>query len=285
MKPGGHTVPYAVLGHPVGHTLSPPMHNAAFLALGMNAVYLAFDVMPDRLIGVLDSMCDMGFAGANLTVPLKERALDGVHSLHDSAVEAGAINTIQFTRHGMRGYNTDGYGLIMALREAFGRAAEDEEVVVLGSGGAARATALVCARSGAHSITVVARNEPKANHLARDVRSAVPNAIVSVVCDQAAQVAAVRAGTLVIQATSVGLREDDPPLYPEEAFSAGQKFYDLVYSFPETSTMKAARRAGAHAENGLGMLLHQGAKAFEIWTGTSPPVSVMRDALEHAVYV
>jgi shikimate dehydrogenase len=284
MKPGGHTLAYAVLGHPVRHTLSPAMHNAAFHALGMDAVYLAFDVKPDAVMPVLCAMREMGFGGTNLTVPLKEIAFRGLEDLEASATNAGAVNTVSFQGCVMRGFNTDGYGLLTALREAFGTAAEGEDIAILGSGGAARAAALVCARSGAASLSIVARNEKRAGRLEDDIKSAAPCTAVRSVTASAEQPSAVRAATLVIQATPVGLHAEDPPLFPAEAFRPGQKLYDLVYNHPETSTMKASRASGARAENGLGMLLHQGVKAFQIWTGVTPPADVMRGVLEESVY-
>ncbi len=275
---------YAVLGHPVAHTLSPLMHNVAFRALGWDALYVAFDVVPERLLPVLDAMKAMGFHGINLTVPLKEEAFSGLPDLDASARDAGAVNTVQMTERGMRGHNTDGYGLLRALEECFGAGVEGKDVVLLGSGGAARGTGLVFACSGVSSLTVVARNEAKASSVVEAIQAAAPGVAVRAVTEPGEQEAAVRDGELVVQATSVGLKESDPPLFPTSAFRSGQRVYDMIYAFPETSTMKAARDAGATVENGLGMLLHQGVRAFEIWTGETPPVNAMREALRKAMY-
>src|SRR5262245_12670128 len=116
----GHTKPYAVLGHPIGHTMSPIMHNASIESLGLDAIYLAFDVAPARLLDVLPAMQSMGFGGVNLTIPLKEVAYRGLKQLDESARLLGAVNTVQFTEHGMIGHNTDGYGFLKAMEEAFG---------------------------------------------------------------------------------------------------------------------------------------------------------------------
>lgn len=284
MRIGGKTKPYAVLGHPIGHTLSPAMHNAALAALGWDAVYLAFDVRPERLMAVLAAMADMGFAGVNLTVPLKEVAFRGIDDLDESARQAGAVNTVRMAAAGgLHGSSTDGYGLLKALEEAFGRGVEGDDVVMLGSGGAARATALTCARAGARSLTIVARNRERAEALREELAVAAPSVEADAVWEAHAQREAVRRGSLVIQGTPIGLKPGDPPLFPSTAFRDGQRLYDMIYSFPETSTMKSARDAGAKAANGLGMLLHQGVKAFEIWTGETPPVECMRKALQEAV--
>ena len=284
MTISGHTTPYAVLGHPIGHSLSPVMHNAAFRALHMDAVYLACDVKPERLMEVLSAMHHMGFGGANLTVPLKEVACRGLSELEDAARKAGAVNTVCFGEEGLGGHNTDGYGLLAALQEAFGSAAEDQDIAMLGSGGAARGTALVCAGAGARSLTLVARNPERTSSLARDIVRALPGTDVRCVTEPAEKEEAIRGASLVVQATTVGMKAGDPPFAPASSFRKGQKFYDLIYNMPITSTMAAARASGAIATNGLGMLLHQGVRAFEIWTGRNPPVDIMRDALQKAAY-
>ena len=137
VKLSGHTKPYAVLGHPIGHTLSPVMHNASFQALGLDAIYLAFDVHPDRLMEVLPAMRDMGFGGVNLTVPLKEAAFRGLKELGPSAQWLGAVNTVEFRPDGtLKGHNTDGQGFLTALQEAFDLRVAGKRLFVLGCGGA-----------------------------------------------------------------------------------------------------------------------------------------------------
>ena len=284
MRVGGTTRAFAVLGHPIGHSLSPVMHNAAFDALGMDAVYLPFDVEPGGLMDVLNAMRFMGFAGANLTLPLKEVAYGGLTDLDESAQSAGAVNTVRFGEDRARGYNTDGYGLLAALREAFGTAAEGEDIAMLGSGGAARGTALVCAAAGARSLTLVARNRERTEELARDISAALPSSSLRCVVDENEKESAIRDATLVVQATTLGMNAGDPPFAPASAFRKGQKVYDLIYTNPVTSTIAAAQEAGALTANGLGMLLHQGVRAFEIWTGTKPPIDIMRHALQKAAY-
>ena len=126
MNLSGHTKPFAVLGHPIGHTLSPVMHNASIQELNFDGIYLALDVHPDRLMEVLPSMALMGFAGVNLTVPHKEVAFHGLDNLDASAKLFGAANTVEFTENGMVGHNTDGYGFLKALEEAFGKTVEGD---------------------------------------------------------------------------------------------------------------------------------------------------------------
>lgn len=276
----GHTRVFAVLGHPIGHTLSPVMHNAAFEALGMDAIYLAFDVQPDRLMTVLAAMKDMGLGGVNITVPLKEVAAKGLRDLDDSARLSGAVNTVKFTPGGMTGHNTDGVGFLRAVEEAFGEPVAGKSVFICGAGGAGRAVALVCAGAGARSITLADTDAARPANVAAEVKKhfPVPVAVAGRWEPEAA------AADLIVQATPLGMKTGDrSPLKPE-AFRNGQAVFDLVYMYPETVFMKAAKAAGARAANGLGMLLHQGACAFEIWTGVKPPVAVMRKALEKKVY-
>lgn len=286
MNISGHTKPYAVLGHPIGHSLSPVMHNASIRSLGLDAIYLAFDVHPDRLIDVLPAMGDMGFGGVNLTVPLKEVAYRGLDDLGDSAQHLGAVNTVQVLRNGgLRGHNTDGEGFMLAIREAFDSDVNGLSVAMIGVGGAGRAVAITCAVNGASRIALTDQDEFRTRQTAEEIGELAPDCRVDIViAEPDTQLAAAQAADLVIQATPVGMKPDDPSLLPAEAFKSGQIVFDLVYMYPETSFMRTAREGGARAANGLGMLLHQGAHAFRIWTDSDPDVEAMRTALETAVY-
>jgi shikimate dehydrogenase len=283
MQLSGHTRPFAVLGHPIGHTLSPVMHNAAIRALGMDAVYLAFDVAPDRLLRVLPAMADLGFGGVNLTVPLKEVAFRGLTDLDSTARLLGAVNTVEIRPDGLRGHNTDGQGFLLALREAFGLSVGGLSVFVLGCGGAGRAVALTCATQGAARMLLADAAPERCGRVAGEIASVdrrVPTETVSP--DDWERTA--RQADLVVQATPVGMKKGEPSLLGPNAFRPGQFAYDLVYMYPETGFTAAARQGGAAAASGLGMLLHQGIRAFEIWTGRTPPAEPMRRALEAAVY-
>lgn len=271
---------YAVLGHPVAHSLSPRMHNAAWAALGRNAVYLAFDVPPERLMLSLEGMRALGFGGVNLTVPLKETAYAGISDRDPSAEAVGAVNTVEFTEAGMRGHNTDGYGILAALREAFGLVdLSGESAVILGSGGAGRALAITLAAAGVPRIRVTSRSGTRSWALAGELTTRFPGLNVAAV-EPGAEVSAAREASLILQVTPVGLHPGDPPALPPQAFRKGQRVLDTVYSAPLTATLQAAAAQGAAVANGLGMLLHQGVRSFEIWTGLTPPVDIMRRALE-----
>jgi len=274
----------AVLGHPIGHTLSPIMHNASIKALGLEHQYEygKLDVPPGELMTRLAQLPGEGYAGINLTIPLKEVAFQGLEYLDVSAKTLGAVNTVEFTENGMTGHNTDGYGFLKALEEAFGRTLEGDSVFVLGCGGAGRAVALMAALNGARSITLADMDVVRVANLAAEISRLAPNVVV--VKSMGGGSASCREAGLVIQASPVGMKKDDPSLLPPEAFRAGQRVFDLIYMYPETAFLRAAKSAGAQTANGLGMLLHQGAKAFEIWTGISPDIKAMRTALEKAVY-
>jgi shikimate dehydrogenase len=281
----GHTLPFAVLGHPIGHTLSPVMHNAAFEALGMDAIYLALDVAPERLLEVLPAMQTMGFKGVNLTVPLKEVAYKGFSNLDESARRLGAVNTVEFRPDGPRGHNTDGKGFLTAIRESFGTEITGLTVFILGCGGAGRAVAITAAVEGADRILLADIDARRCHNLAKDIASFAPAARVeSVGTEAAAWSPRLGEADLVVQASPVGMKPDDVCPVPAQAFRKGQMAFDLVYNLPQTCFTRTASAGGAKAVNGLGMLLHQGAEAFTIWTGQPAAVGVMRQALEGALY-
>jgi shikimate dehydrogenase len=284
MRLSGHTKPFAVIGHPIGHTLSPIMHNASMQEIGFDGIYLALDVHPDELMEVLAAMAKMGFAGVNLTVPHKEIAFRGLAKLDASARLLGATNTVEFTEDGLIGHNTDGYVFLMALEESFGKTVVDDAVFVLGCGGAGRAVALMAAKEGARSLVLADIDAERVQKLNDEIGGLTPNVVVRQALDRATQVALCRECDLVVQASPVGIKKEDPSLLPPEAFRAGQRAFDLIYMYPETTILTTAREAGAQIANGLGMLLHQGARAFKIWTGVQPSIEAMRSALEEAVY-
>lgn len=288
MNLSGHTKPFAVIGHPIGHTLSPVMHNASIAEIGFDGIYLALDVHPDELMDVLPAMAKMGFGGVNLTVPHKEIAFRGLEKMDDSAKLLGAANTVEFTDDGMVGHNTDGYGFLKALEEAFGKTVAGDAVFVLGCGGAGRAVALMAAKEGAKKLVLADIDAERVEKLKHEIMgltpNVTPNVMIEIALDDTSKVALCRECDLVVQASPVGMKKEDPSLLPPEAFRAEQRAFDLIYMYPETAFLTNAREAGGEIANGLGMLLHQGARAFEIWTGKKPSVSAMRVALEKAVY-
>ena len=279
------TQKYAVLGHPIRHSLSPRMQNAAFEVLAMDALYLAFDVPPEKLMQTLPVMAELGFVGLNLTVPLKEVAFRGLTDLDEAARRLGSVNTVKITATGLKGFSTDGEGFLRAIREAFDLSVKGLSLFLLGCGGAGRAVAMACAAAGARRLMLADADSTRLAGLEADLRAlGFKTDIVAVGTDPQAWRRACRETDLVVHATPMGMHTGEPAVLPPDAFRSGQRVYDLIYMFPETVLMRSAREAGALAANGLGMLLHQGALSFSIWTGREAPVAVMRCALEEAVY-
>lgn len=277
----------AVLGHPIGHTLSPVMHSASLAALGLDQEYEygSLDVPPQQLLTRLALLPSEGYAGVNLTIPLKEVAYRGLKNLAAGARILGAVNTVEFTAGGgMVGHNTDGCGFLEALNEAFGKTVEHDRVFILGCGGAGRAVALTAALHGAESLTLADLDAARVTALALEIKKHAPLVDVFQPAGKEEQIAAAKNSDLIIQASPVGMHKDDPALLPPDAFCAGQRVFDLIYMYPETALLSAAKKSGALIANGLGMLLHQGAQSFRIWTGIEPDINAMRTALEKAVY-
>ncbi len=272
---------YAVLGHPVGHSLSPRMHAANFEALGMAASYEAFDVMEEALASRLDEFHAAGYAGLNLTIPLKARALEQVHEASLRAQRLGGVNTIKMLPGGrMYGDNTDGFGFLTALAEKGLTTFSGLRVMILGCGGTGRALALTCAQAGASALLLANRTFSRAESVALAVRDAFPAVTVqSLDADRSAWALASRECDLIVHTTSQGLRVGESSLLPASAFRPGQWLFDAVYTARHTPVMMAALERGARTVNGLGMLLHQGAESFRIWTGREPDIEAMRAVL------
>jgi shikimate dehydrogenase len=262
------------------------MHNASIKALGLDAEYEygKLDVPPGELMARLAQLPSEGYGGVNLTIPLKEVAFQGLEKLADSARILGAVNTVEFTDGGMVGHNTDGYGFLKALEEAFGKTVQGDSVFVLGCGGAGRAVALMAALNGAKSLTLADVDAARVANLEKEIHRIAPKVGIFQCLEKTEQINACREADLLIQASPVGMKKEDLSILPKEAFRKGQRVFDLIYMYPETAFLSTAKASGAQIANGLGMLLHQGAKAFEIWTGIKPSVEAMRDALEKAVY-
>ena len=269
----------AVFGSPIQHSASPAMHNAAFTALGLNWCYVACQVDPQQLRAAIVGAQVMGFAGLNLTVPHKVLAVDMVNALDASAKKWGAVNTIRFTEAGSTGYNTDADAIITSLREDLQVEVRGAKVLLLGVGGAGRTAALKLASENVAELFLVNRTQSSAEAVADEIRRQSPSV-------QAATGYPKGEVDLVLNATSLGLQPGDDSPLDEAQFPLKQAraVYDMIYRPAETPLLRAARLAGCNTANGLGMLLHQGAKAFEIWTGQTAPLEVMRRALAENIY-
>jgi len=271
---------FAVIGHPVGHTLSPAMHAANFRAIGYDGDYGAFDVEPTDLSAALRRFAAEGYLGINCTIPHKEAAMRLMSHLDESAVRCAAVNTVKFEPDGTAtGYNTDCDGFRLSLEDV-GFSFARRNIVLLGAGGAARAVAVACLDAECASLAIANRTRAKAEALAvalADVAGGRITAFGGTETPETMQV--LREADLIVNATSVGLGPNDPSAVPPEVFHAGQTVCDIIPVRRETSTLAAARLAGANVVGGLGMLVHQGAAAFRIWTGLQPDTLAMFKAI------
>ena len=261
-----------MVGHPIGHSLSPQMHAAALELIARDEPrfaswrYFRFDVPPQRLAAALGLMRARGFMGVNLTVPHKVLALEIVRELDAAAREAGAVNTLVAVGAAWRGHNTDGYGLAAGIREDLRIDLGGTHVVLLGAGGAARGAAVECLRAGCASLSIANRTRANLEALL-GLLAPVAGSIPVMAIGPGGAEADVPSGSLLINATSAGLRDDDPAPADLRAIPGIAAVYDMIYNPPVTRLLAQARTLGIAHANGLGMLAHQGAKALEIWTG------------------
>jgi shikimate dehydrogenase len=283
----GHTAVYGILGWPVEHTASPPMQNAAFAAAGVDAVYVPFAVAPQGLEEAVRGLRALGVRGFNVTLPHKEAIVSLLDAVDADAQALGAVNTVVREGAALVGLNTDGPGLARSLHEA-GVALEGARVTVLGAGGAARAAVVGLSRAGATVVRVAARRVEQARQLVEQTRALLPGTSVSA-CTLDGELEDAFAHTdVLVQATSATLgataaAEALAASLPFDALPGQAVVVDLVYDPRETTVLRAAAARGLRTVGGLGMLLHQGALAFERWTGQEAPLGVMREALERAV--
>jgi shikimate dehydrogenase len=288
----------AVLGSPVRHSASPAFQNAGLATLGLNWRYLAFEVRPEDLRAAIEGAMKMRFVGLNLTVPHKLLAMDMMDCLDESARQWGAVNTVRFEGRnaegawqplGMfddppslvrsQGFNTDAQGLARSLRDDLAVKLAGSSVLLLGAGGAGRAAGLKLAAEQCSELYFVNRTQSKAEELAREVRQRYPQ-VRTVVGYPSGKV------DLLLNATSLGLRAEDPLPFDASLFSLqnAAAVYDMIYRPAETRLLNMARAAGCRSANGLGMLLFQGVAALELWTGRPAPVEIMRRALRANIY-
>jgi len=275
------------------------MHNAAFRHLGLNCVYLAFDVLPHRLKDAVRGAQEMKFLGLNLTVPHKLLAFELVDILDTSAKDWGAVNTIRFEAKDKNGewkpliefedeipeeirsygFNTDAEAITLALYEDFGLVPDGIKVLLLGAGGAGRVAALKLASCGIQKIYIVNRTQEKAISLAEEIKTRYPDVLVDLGYPE-------EKIDLVLNATSLGLKTSDPLPLDLTMFNLNYAAlaYDMIYRPAETPFLQMAKKSGCKIANGLSMLLWQGVKALEIWINRPAPKEVMRDALIKNIY-
>jgi len=261
-----------LLGYPLGHSLSPVMHNAAFQNLGLDWRYELLEIPPAQIAHAVTRVREEDCAGANVTIPHKQAVIPFLDQLAEHAQQVGAVNTLVKRDGKLIGDNTDVYGLTLALREASVEL-RDARVAILGAGGAARAAAFALAEAEATSITILNRTASRAESLASDGQKFFPNVKFAVNA-----LAMLSEATLIINATSVGMSPHADASPMPTRFPCGAVAFDMVYRPPRTMFLRDADRDGARGVGGIAMLVHQGALALELWTGRRAPVETMRDA-------
>jgi shikimate dehydrogenase len=272
----------AVIGDPVAHSKSPQMHNAALEALGIPTRYARLHIRPEELTECLSLLAPAGFVGINCTIPHKGAVLDAVAEADVTAHRAGGVNTVIVQPGGkLLGTSTDGPGFARAIEECFGQPLSSLRVMILGAGGGAgRAVTMQCASAGCPNLMLINRSLEKLSVLLEDLAEYYPDA--SVAAGDFADVF-LRAGLgmsdLVVNCTAVGMKPEDKSPIPAKLLESRHLLYDTIYVAHRTPLLRAGDAAGARGENGLSMLLHQGALSFERWFHQPPPLEVMRAAL------
>jgi shikimate dehydrogenase len=288
LKQNSSPIRLGVLGDPVEHSLSPQMQNAALKHYQSEMEYARFQISSDDLPEALKRIGQLDFVGVNVTVPHKISALSLLDKIDPEAKRIGAVNTVKFERWGrLHGFNTDGRGFSQAIREEFSVDLRDLRVLVLGAGGAARAIATQCAKEGCERLVVANRTLKKAEDLTSSLRDffSGPRVLGPVARLQAIpwEESAFRfqiANTdLIVNATPLGLNPSDRSPIPERLLAPHLMIFDTIYVDKRTPFVSAAIEAGARGVNGLSMLLHQGALAFELWFNKKAPIEVMRAAI------
>ena len=270
-----------IFGWPVAHSKSPQMHESAASALGIELRYERFEVAPDDLADAVERKHEAGIDGYNLTVPHKEAIMALIDEVAPAARAIGAVNTVVRVDGRYIGHNTDAPGLVRSLEEA-GVQVGDARVVVVGAGGAARAAVVGLANAGASEVTVLSRRPEQGEALVRSLGAHVECALDAAPLSEASW--SFETATLLVQATSATLESNPGAVafaaaLPIDALPAEAAVVDMVYKPLKTSVLARAEERGLSIVDGLGMLLHQGAIAFEMWTGFEPPLDVMRSAL------
>lgn len=269
----GKTKVIALLGYPVTHSLSPAMQNAAFEDLGLDYCYVTFAVHPDRLANAVQGLRAMEIAGANVTVPHKEAILPMLDEIDPTAETIGAVNTIINRQGRLTGYNTDGLGFMQSMTE-LGISVTDKRVLIVGAGGAARGIGYQLIAS-VSALALYNRNHEKALRLSDELNSVRPASHCVTDISNLSQI------DVIINATPLGLAPSDPMPVDPETLLPNHTVGDLIYK--DTRLLREASRAGCKTFNGMGMLLWQGALAFELWTGSPAPVKAMRNALHSTI--
>ncbi|RMD46667.1 MAG: shikimate dehydrogenase [Aquificota bacterium] len=282
MQINGETLVYGILGYPVRHSKSPIFQTEAFQALGINAVYLPFHVKPEDLEKAVEGIRALSIKGVNITVPHKEEVIKYVNEISEEVKYIGAANTIENVDGYLKAYNTDAYGFIRGLKELLSKAGkeiQDLKFLVIGAGGASRAVLYGLVKEGAEFILVANRTVSKALKITEDFKNLnrfIEEIVIPIHLNDIEKY--LKDVDVIVNTTSVGLKEEDKELFDYEKIMKKHIIVDIIYK--RTKLLRKAEEKGCLWQDGLPMLLYQGAKAFEIWTKKEAPVELMRKVLE-----
>jgi shikimate dehydrogenase len=270
----------AVIGWPVEHSLSPPMQNAAIRALGLDWVYIALPVAPRNLGDAMTGVRALGIVGVNCTIPHKETVIPFLDEIDPVARAIGAVNTVHNKAGKLVGYNTDAYGFSASVMAEGELMFPEITTLVIGGGGVARGIAAGAAAEGAKKIILANRTRAKAEKIAADIGEAFPDCRIEVVQASASSLRnAAERSELIVNATALGMRDDDDLPLPADCIEPEHLVFDTVYAPPDTALLRTARERGARTIGGLGMLARQGAKSLSIWSGMEPDEDLMLNVL------
>jgi len=295
----GHTKIVGVIGSPISHSRSPQMHNAAISKAGLDFVYVPFHVSADAIDHAINGFRSINVIGINVTLPHKQSVIPFLTSISQEADLIGAVNTLTFSDDGIHGENTDALGFLRAMNENNIPIPIEKDVVVLGAGGSARAIVVALALAGVNSITIVNRTILKAIVLAEELTEKIgknyddknleeiendndgtfDTVITGMGFDDKHLPEAIMKCAMLVNTSSSGMDESQPLLINQDWLQPETIVYDIVYTPPITKLLKAANEKGCQTIEGIGMLVHQGAIAFERWTGVEPCVNTMKNAL------
>lgn len=285
----GHTTLVGLIAWPVGHSVSPPMHNAAFDALGLNWRYVPLPVAPSQVENAVRGAAALGFRGVNVTVPHKQAVIPALDVVAPDAAQFGAVNTIVINRDAAgqpttTGHNTDYQGFLGALRRG-GFEPANKCAVVVGAGGAGRAVVFGLLQAGARDVLVLDTVLQQVQSLMKDLGQAGAMMLRTAPLTTDTLIESARAADVLVNATPVGMSPKvEASIWPGDVpFPTHLTVFDLVYNPQETRLLQQARAVGALGIDGLDMLVRQGAIAFELWTGQEAPLGVMREACELAL--
>ena len=282
MQITGQTKIIGIIGDPIKHSRSPQIHNAAIAALGLDYVYVPFHVQSDNLGAAIEGFKATNVVGINVTIPHKQSVIPYLDEISREARLIGAVNTLIFKGGAIIGENTDAPGFLQAMQEDNLDVPQGGSAVIIGAGGSARAIVVTLALAGVQTICITNRTVSRSVALATDLSEKTGVSIYGIGLDNPKLPNAVGTSQLIVNTASTSMDVSHPLLIDPEWLVPQSIVYDIVYTPPKTRLLHAAAERGCHIIGGLGMLVHQGAIAFEKWTGVNPPVETMRQALQGA---